>query len=82
MGSEKRKGGDTPRLVPPRKFSVVTDRNGNPANPSDCVWVDFAWTDYEGRKLEGRNCEAHGHGYITKIDGLDPEDYERARNIR
>lgn len=41
----------------------VTDRNGNPADPSDCNYYTGE-TLIDGVIFHWRNCRTHGHGEV------------------
>jgi hypothetical protein len=46
-----------------KKWAVITDRNGLPADPIGCVYTTAVVT-YEGREYDVINCKTHGHGQM------------------
>ena len=45
-----------------KKTAVITDRNGVPADPKDCVYEHGERIE-SGEKFEWYTCKTHGHGF-------------------
>lgn len=49
-----------------RLEEVITDCNGNAANPADCDYSYGELTALDGSVVKYRNCRTHGHGSIIE----------------